>query len=258
MKELLYALPGGGDAGVCARWGLTPVHMTYRVAPGPKLTGVGLTPQVREGAMLLAASGAADGDPQPCCRQVLGECRRRQFTRVVCDFEGASTGGLERLASALSAACAQAGLTLYLPEAFAALSPDCRVLVSSALVSGTLERRLTEAIGKYGLERVTLAVEVVAEDFLLPASGRGEPLTPNQLRQLIDRLSPAVFFDRGLCAHYFTYMARGSQAHFILYDTARSVQEKLSAAQRLGVPSALLAAPQVSGWLEELFGPPEP
>lgn len=254
MKELLYALPAGMEHHG-AEWGLTPAHMRYRVIPGPKLIGVGLTPELQGGAMFLVTSDEPlDGDPQPCCRQVVGECRRRNFDRVICDFEGAPVGGLERLTTALSKACAQNGLALYLPEPFAPLAPDCRVLVSSALVSGTLERRLTEAMAQYGQGRVALAVEAVAEDFLLPASGRGEPLTQERLQAVMRQLEPAVFFDRGLCAHYFTYMARGSQAHFILFDTPRSVRAKLDVAQRLEVPSVLLAAPQVDSWLPGIFG----
>lgn len=250
MKELLYALPAGMEnAG--AAWGLVPAHMTYQVVSGPKLVGVGLTPDIRGGAMYVACSGGLEqGDPQHCCRQVLGECRARGFDRVICDFEG--TQG-DMLCSALARALAQAEVPLYLPENLAALVPDCRVLISSAMVSGTLERRLSQALETFGRERVVLAVEAGAEDFLLPAVGRGEALSPGQLEKLIAQLEPAVFFDRGLCAHYFTYMARGGKAHFILFDTARSVREKLDTAQRLGVESVLMAAPQVADWLDEIF-----
>lgn len=253
MKELLYALPGGMENAGTA-WGLIPAHMTYRFAPGPKLAGVGLTPEVKGGAMYAACGDALEpGDPQHCCRQVLGECRARGFDRVVCDLEGAEGGAFETLCPALGRALAQAGLPLYLPEAFAHLVPDCRVMVSSAIVSGTLEQRLSRALEQYGSGRVVLAVEACAEDFLLPAAGRGQPMSPEQLKELMDQLEPAVFFDRGLCAHYFTYMARGGKAHFILFDTPQSVREKLDTAQRLGISSALLAAPQVGGWLGEIF-----
>lgn len=254
MKELLYALPAGAPPPE-ARWGLTPAHMTYRIIPGLRLAGIGLTEQVRGGAMFIAGSGQLpEGDASFCCRQVAGECRKRGFDRVVCDFEGAPTDALSHLTQTLGQVCRQNRLTLYLPEALAPLAPECRVLVSSALVSGTLERRLRRAMDEYGQERVVLAVEAAAEDFLLPAAGRGTPLSPSALQDLLRRLEPAVFFDRGLCAHYFTYMASGGKAHFVLFDTARSVREKLDTAQRLGIPSALLAAPQVEGWLEEIFG----
>ncbi len=252
MKELLYALPSGmkNDG---APWGLTSAHMAYRIVPGPKLTGVGLTDAVRGGAMVIACDAApGGGEVHSCCRQVVGECRKRGFDRVICDFEGVSDS-LEALCAGLGRACAQAGLPLYLPERLAAPVPDCRVLVSSVLTSGTLERRLGEALERWGERRVVLAVEACAEDFPLPAAGRGKPLEREELRELMARLEPAVFFDRGLCAHYFTYMVRGGQAHFILFDSPSSVRAKLDTAQRLGVACAMLAAPQVGAWLKEIF-----
>lgn len=258
MKELLYALSGTTE-NTGAEFGLIPVHMTYEILPGPKLAGVGLTPETRGGAMLIACSGVPlAGDTQYCCRQVLGECQRRGFDRVILDFEGADTPDTQRLVSALSGSCKQRGLPLYLPEALASSADGCRVLVSSRVLSGTLESRLQTAAERWGRERVVLAIDAAAEDYPLPISGRiGVPLEREQLQVMIGRLEPAVFFDRGLCAHYFTYMAQGGQAHFILFDTARSVREKLDTAQHLGIPSALLAAPQVFGWLPELFAPTE-
>lgn len=256
MKELLYALPGG----VPSRWaefGLTPAHMCYRVAPGPKLMGTGLYRQARGGAMLLSCAADPCGDPaavRAFCRQILGECHRRGFTRLVCDFEGPAEGSSGQLAAALGSVCTAAGLPLYLPEAFARFAPGCRVLISSRLLSGTLSRTLSRAAEAYGLERVVLAVDARAEDYLLPACDPGETLEPEALRQLMRLLEPSVCFDHGLCAHYFTYVPRGGPAHFVLFDSPRSVRAKLDAAQALSIPSALLAAPQTESWLPELFG----
>lgn len=254
MKELLYAFPAGMDT-TGADWGLIPAHMAYRVLSGPRLAGAGLTDRVRGGAMYLAApDGDLSGDPRPFCRQVAAECGKRGFSRVICDFENIPSGGSERLLPELAGTCARNGLVLYLPEALAPLAPGCRVLISSVVTSGTLEGRLEQAAARYGRERLVLAVEAAAEDFLLPASGRGEAMTRAQLQALMDRLEPAVFFDRGLCAHYFTYMVRAGCAHFVLFDTPRSIREKLAAAQRLRIPSALLAAPEVEPWLCDIFG----
>lgn len=63
-----------------------------------------------------------------------------------------------------------------------------------------------------------------------------------------------MFFDRGLCAHYYTYM-KGPQAHFVLFDTPKSIREKLETAKRLGIVAALLPQPEVEEYLEEIFGP---
>ena len=237
MKELLLALPAGRDTRG-REFGLTPCHMAYRVGPGPRLLGARLSPGVRGGLMQLDCAGFdGAGDPVPCCRQILGECRRRGYRGIVCDFEGPPCGCLGRLVEILDRNCAAQGWALYVP----------------APTRGTLERRLREALERYGPQRVALAVEWVREDFPLPAAGRGAPLAPDALEGLLHRLEPAVFFDRGLCAHYFTYMA-GPQAHFVLFDTPRSIREKLSLADRLGVPAALLPQPEVEGHLEEIFG----
>ena len=64
MRELLYAIPGGRP-GQGLEWGLTPAHMSYRVGPGPRLVGVGLTPEVRGGAMMVSCAGDPGGRRLP-------------------------------------------------------------------------------------------------------------------------------------------------------------------------------------------------
>ena len=44
--------------------------------------------------------------PVGCCRQILGECRRRSFRGIVCDFEGPPAGCLPKLAEILDRNCA--------------------------------------------------------------------------------------------------------------------------------------------------------
>ncbi len=253
MKELMLALPAGRE--IRGReFGLAPAHMAYRVGAGPKLLGIRLPQELRGGLMQVDCAGFdGRGDPVGCCRQILGECRRRCFRGIVCDFEGMPGGCLDKLVEILDRNCAAQGWALYVPECYAPHAPKGRVLIPSALTHGTLERRLREAAERYGLPRVALAVEWVREDFLLPAGGRGEPLSREKLEEQIRRLEPAVFFDRGLCAHYYTYM-NGPQAHFVLFDTPRSLREKLAVADRLGVSAALLPGPEVEGHLEEIFG----
>ena len=254
MKELLLALPAGRttQGGV---FGLTPAHMAYRVGLGPKLLGARLPDGLRGGLMQIDCAGFdGTGDPVGCCRQILGECRRRGYRGIVCDFEGLPSDCLCKMVWILDRNCNAQGWTLYVPEAYARHAPNGRVLIPSALTHGTLERRLRDALERYGPHRAVLAVEWVREDFLLPAGGRGEPLAPDALEGMVRRLEPAVFFDRGLCAHYFTYMA-GPKAHFVLFDTPRSIQEKLALAKRLGLCAVLLPQPEVEPHLEEIFGP---
>ena len=254
MKELLLALPAGRDTRG-REFGLIPCHMAYRVGPGPRLLGARLSPGARGGLMQLDCAGFdGAGDPVPCCRQILGECRRRGYRGIVCDFEGMPSDILGRTAEILARNCAAQGWPLYVPEPYAPHAPGSRVLIPSAVTSGTLERRLREAAERYGPHRAALAVEWVREDFPLPAAGRGEPVDREALDEMLRRLQPATFFDRGLCAHYFTYMA-GPKAHFVLYDSPRSIREKLGLARRLGLCAALLPQPEIEAHLEEIFGP---
>ena len=254
MKELLLALPAGQET-QGRSFGLSPAHMAYRVGPGPKLLGIRLPQGLRGGLMQVDCAGYdGAGDPVGCCRQILGECRRRAFRGIVCDFEGMPAGCLGKLVEILDRNCAAQGWSLYVPECYASYAPNARVLIPSMLTHGTLERRLTEGAQRYGPQRAALAVEWVREDFLLPARGRGEPMSREKLEGQIHRLEPAVFFDRGLCAHYYPYLA-GPQAHFVLFDTPRSIREKLAVADRLGLCAALLPGPEVEDQLEEIFGP---
>lgn len=241
--EIFIATP----AGQAVPASLSPAHMAYRIGNGPRLLGMKLSPPPKGGLMMVDCRDFdGQGDPLPCCRQIVGECKRRGFSGVVCDFEGPPVGCLPRLVELLDNQ-----LPLYVPEAFAPFSHTARVLIPSALTAGTLERRLRTAQSHYG-GRVALAVEWMREDFLLPAAGRGEPVTQSALEEQIHRLEPAVFFDRGLCAHYYTYMA-GRQAHFVLFDTPRSIREKLAVGSRLGVTAALLP-PEAGDSLNQILG----
>ena len=254
MKELLLALPAGRET-QGRSIGLTPAHMAYRVGPGPKLLGIRLPQNLRGGLMQVDCAGFdGAGDPVGCCRQILGECRRRSFRGIVCDFEGEPRGCTGKLVEILDRNCAAQGWPLYVPECYSAHAPKARVLIPSALTHGTLERRLKEAIARYGQNRAALAVEWVREDFVLPARGRGESVGQEALEGQMKRLEPAIFFDKGLCAHYYTYM-KGPQAHFVLFDTHRSIREKLGLADRLGIIAALLPGPEIEDHLEEIFGP---
>lgn len=253
--ELLLAMPVGYTSPP-ARFGLTSAHMAYRVGPGPVLLGIRLPDDLQDGLMLLdCADFDGEGDPLPCCSQILTECRHRNYQGIVCDFDQPPSDCLIQLVSTLDQQCAKEGWSLYVPEPWATHAPAARVLIPSAVTHGTLERRLRIAMERYGPARPVLAVEWLREDLPLPTDRRGEPLTQLELEDQIRRLQPATFFDRGLCAHYYTYMAPGGQAHFVLFDTPSSLRAKLSLANRLGLPAVLMAAPEVMGHLPAILDP---
>jgi len=191
------------------------------------------------------------GDPSPFCREVLQECAARQFSGVLCDFEGQNAGAL---VEQLSLLCSKKGLACYVPESLGQYSQTTRVLISTALSGGSLLHRLETASQRFGSHRVVPAVERVCMDFYLPSpTGCGQELSREELSRRIRTRSPSVFFSGELCAHYFTYMAKDSGAHFILFDDAVSIRKKLDLARKLGFPAAVLAYPQVDDLIETIL-----
>ena len=252
--ELLLALPVGHTAPP-TRYGLISAHMAYRIGSGPVLLGIRLPDDLQGGLMYLdCVDFDGEGDPLPCCSQILGECRRRNYEGMICDFSRPPTGCLPQLLSVLDDSCAKEGWDLYVTEACASHAPHARVLISSAVTNGTLERRIRGAKERYGAARPVLAVEWLREDLKLPSDKRGESLSQLALENLMGKLEPAVFFDRGLCAHYFTYRDPKGNAHFVLFDTPRSVRAKIALAQRMELPAVLFAEPELENRWEEIFG----
>ena len=90
-------------------------------------------------------------------------------------------------------------------------------------------------------------------DFLLPAeTGEGRPLSQQEFQALVDRETPAVFFSQDLCARYFTY-TRDGETHFVLFDDADTLQQKLRTGSALGFSAAFLMYPEVRDLLPRLF-----
>ena len=252
--ELLLTLPVGHTAPP-TRYGLISAHMAYRIGNGPVLLGIRLPDDLQGGVMYLDCVGFdGQGDPLPCCSQILGECQRRNYRGIICDFNRPPSGCLPQLLSVLDSSCATEGWSLYVTEVCAQYAPAARVLISSAVTNGTLERRLHSAKARYGAARPVLAAEWLREDVKLPSDKRGEAISQLALENLKRQLEPAIFFDRGLCAHYFTYRDPKGQAHFVLFDTSRSIRAKIALAQRMELPAVLFAEPELEHRWEEIFG----
>ena len=129
--------------------------------------------------------------------------------------------------------------------------PGTVPLISTALSGGNFTQRLREAAA--GAGRLALDVERLRMDFPLPSpSGEGQPLSGRELRDLLDREAPAVFFSQDLCARYFTYTREG-ETHFVLFDDADTLQQKLRTGSSLGFSAAFLLFPEVRDLLPRLF-----
>ena len=90
-------------------------------------------------------------------------------------------------------------------------------------------------------------------DFRLPArSGEGDPLSEEALSRLMEREAPAVFFSQDLCARYFTYSQDG-EAHFVLFDDADTLNQKLRLGAGLGFSAAFFMWPEIRDVAPRLF-----
>ena len=237
--------------------GLTLGHMAYRVGRGPHLFRSGIPVPLRSGLLVMDAKGFdGRGEPEILCQEILRECAARGFGGVMCDFEGRTLPLLERVLEQLDDLLRRKGLTLHVPEHYGHCTRHARVLVPSALSGGSLTQRLNDCILRFGgPERITLAIQRVAEDFFLPSpTGSGRPMSREELARDLTQRAPSVFFSNDLCARYYTYMSRESGAHFILFDDAMSIRKKIQVAQALGITRAVAALPEIDDLLPELMG----
>ena len=234
--------------------GLPLGHMAYRIGKEGSLLRCDIPINLRGGVMVLSDTEYSGGDCVFLLQQILRECSARGFDGILCDFDLPPAPPLEQLISRLGEQCARRGWKLFVPLSYAGTSSRTQLLVPSSLSGGSLEVRLQELGQQFGLSRLVLAIDRMAEDFFLPApSGSGTPLSREELRRRIEQRQPSVFFSRELCAHYFTYMSRETGAHFVLYDDSASIRHKFALAHRLGIGEAVLAYPQVDDLLNDLI-----
>lgn len=228
-------------------------HVAYRIGPESTLLRRDLLLDTKGGLMSLSDRDApAVDDPEKLTAAVLRECLRRSYGGAVLDFEEPSAGDRRKFAEVLAAVMTRNHRSVFLPESYAVSGGTA--LINTALSGGNYYTRLQEAQSRYGQNRTALDVQRLAMDFTLPArTGEGQPMTVEKLRALMDAEAPAVFFSQDLCARYFTY-TRNGETHFILYDDADTLLQKIRIGGSLGYRAALLMYPEVSDLLGKLFG----
>ena len=167
--QLILTVPPA-DSRAASRLGLPLAHTAYRVGGGPHLFRANMPVAVRGGLMSIDDAGFDGlGQPLPFCHEVMRECSARGFDGVICAFRSRPLKVLGQIISQLGDLMHNRGWSLYVPEAYASCSDKTRVLIPTALSSGSLENRLRRAVLQYGADRVALAVQRMAQEFRLPA-----------------------------------------------------------------------------------------
>jgi len=230
-------------------------HVAYRIGPGSALLRQSLLLQTKGGLLTVSDHEAPFIDsPESLRDAVVRECGRRDYSGVLLDFEEAPRKDRAAFAAALAPALASSRRALYLPEGYAV--PGAAALICTAVSGGNFSQYLQEAAAQAGgAGRLALDVQRLRMDFRLPArTGEGRPLTGEALAALMERENPAVFFSQDLCARYFTY-SRDGENHFVLFDDADTLGQKLRLGAGMGFAAAFFMWPEVRDIAPRLFGP---
>ena len=233
---------------------VTLAHIAYRIGSSNTLLRQNLLLQTKGGLLVISDQDTRSVDqPQTLCSAVLRECNRRNFSGVLLDFEQPLRQDLFLFAQQLSTALSNSQRTLFVPERYAACSLQAIPLICTALSGGDLRNRLQEAIAAYPGRKLALDVQRLRMDFSLPArSGEGQPLTGKELQHLMTRQTASVFFSSSLCTRYFTY-TQSETAHFVLFDDAETLRQKIHLGNQLGFCAAFFQWPEVNDIAGQLF-----
>ena len=245
MQVYLAVTPG--EAQEASKYSRALAHVAYRIGPASILLRQSLLLRTRGGLLSVSDREAPRiEDPEALCAAVLRECSRWGYGGAVLDFEEPPRRDRLAFAEHLGQALSASRRRLYLPESYEAAAQNAVLLICTAVSGGSFSEHLKETAAKRGgAGRLALDVQRLRMDFRLPArSGEGEPLSPERFQQLLDRESPSVFFSQDLCARYFTY-TRDGEAHFVLFDDADTLNQKLKIGAGMGFSAAFFMWPEV-------------
>jgi hypothetical protein len=190
----------------------------------------------------------SEGDPRRLARECLTVCRSLGFTGMVCDFEQPVRPLLESFIRECAEEFSIRGLLLYTPERYAHCHNKSRVLIPTALTSGSLPNRLRQAVTLYGPGRVALELERAGRDLLLPnTNGAGTYLSNEAISMMLISRGGASFFSGELGARYFTYKDEAGRTHFVVYDDPGTFRYKVELALQMGIREGFMLYPDMVG-----------
>jgi len=240
--------------GEAAKTGLATAVMAYRIGRGFHLYRTDLPQKQGGDYMVIDDLGFYDnGQPRALASEIVRECIMRSYRGVILNTRESLIKIMLPLAGALADMVEANSLTLWLPP-YMASKNNARILIGTALSGGTLVRHFADAGDSFGTHRLTLDIERIRSDFTLPSpTGAGINLSEDELSSIINKYRPATFFSKDLCTSYFSYR-NGGETHFVLYDSALSIRNKLEIAAKSGIKSAFLYYPEVREILKDIIG----
>lgn len=177
----------------------------------------------------------ASGSAEQLTADLIAETQQLGCPGIFLDIEQ-NREVLRGFLAAADAACAEAGLPLYVPERCGEGLRHAVVVCESAVSGGSFDRRFAELLERYGKGRVAAMLQPVCAGFLLPSrDANGTPLTLTEREHLRAEHGAQVYFSKELCAKYFTYMDDHAAGHFVLFDDKSTIGEKYRRLTGMGV-----------------------
>ena len=122
-------------------------------------------------------------------------------------------------------------------------------VIETALTGGSLTEHIGNAPSQFAV-----SIRRTAQGFSLPAENAfGSTLSFSDLRSLISRYSPDVFFSPELYRKYFIYEDSQRKVNLVLFDDAETISHKLRLAKKHGASHAFLVWNEVSDIFDEIF-----
>ena len=224
-------------------------HMAWGIGPGLTLLSANADIPRQGGLMVISdqAYDRSEGYPKRLAQECLYLCCSLGLSGIVCDFEQPVRRLLEVFVSECAERFPSRGCTVYAPERYICHNA-LRVILPTALTSGSLPNRIRQAVGLYGAHRVTLDMERVSRDLLLPGSNsNGINVSPDTIALLLSSRGGASFFSGELGARYFTYRDTEGHTHFVVYDDAGTFRYKTELALQMGIREGFVLYPDMMG-----------
>ena len=243
MKLCLCVNSGEIPALAGTQW--PQAHFLYRISPEGMLQRA-VCSAGGGAVMILSLPGSAAFSAAALLRDVSCELANRPYGGVLLDCETDASDGTLALAGQLARRCGELGKTVTVDAKLRPACPGAAVLVSSAVTSGGYREYLQRAISQYG--RLALLLRPLRADLSGAGSSR---LTAEQLARAQAQPGAGSFFSQSLCAQYCHY-GQGQSSHFLIWDTPRTLSQKLTLARSAGIKTAFALYGEVSHCLTEL------
>lgn len=167
-------------------------------------------------------------DTAKLCGDIFYEAKSGGYKGVLFDFENRGAE-MYPFVSALSYGLYERGLEHFAPERFHSAAPYAKLLITAAVSGGSFADMYENAVRKYGEQRLGFELSPTRSDFIIPSySTEGKAISQEEFNVLVQRYNPSIYFSNELLAKYFTYRDGSGEFHFVIFDDAVTMQEKLS------------------------------